>query len=52
MRKIIYLLAFSALLLSCKTKLIVHDFKAINIPNFENISTIDSSLINFITPYT
>jgi 2',3'-cyclic-nucleotide 2'-phosphodiesterase (5'-nucleotidase family) len=32
--------------------LIVSDFKAENIPNYQNISTIDSSIVNFISPYT
>lgn len=51
MRKIIFLIAVFSVLLSCKTKLIVSDFKADNIPNFQNISTIDSSIVNIVDPY-
>lgn len=52
MRKIVLLIAALSVLLSCKTKLIVHDFKADNIPNYQNISTIDSSIVNFVQPYS
>jgi len=52
MYRIIYLIAIISVLSSCKTRLNVTDFKAENIPNYQNISTIDSSLLTFITPYT
>lgn len=52
MYKVIYLIAIISVLSSCKTKLIVTDFKAENIPNYQNISTIDTSIVNFVKPYT
>lgn len=52
MYRIVYLIAIISVLSSCKTKLIVTDFKADNIPNYQNISTIDSSIVSFVSPYT
>ncbi|WP_107820889.1 5'-nucleotidase C-terminal domain-containing protein [Mangrovibacterium marinum] len=52
MHKIIYLIAIISVLSSCKTKLIVTDFKAENIANYQNISTTDSSLLAFVNPYS
>jgi len=52
MRKIVFRIAIFSALLPCKTKLIVHDFKADNIPNFQNIFTTDSSIVNLVRPYS
>ncbi len=51
MRIFIIIIALLLGLVSCKTTLIVNDFKAENIPNSENILTIDSSIIQLVQPY-
>lgn len=51
MRKIIFVISILSVLSSCKSNLIVHDFKVHNIPNYQNISTVDSSIVNFVQPY-
>lgn len=51
MRKSILFSLAITILVACKSTLNVHDFKAENIPNYENISTVDSALIRFIEPY-
>lgn len=52
MRKLFCILTVLSVLVSCKTKRIVTEIKTENILNYENISTIDSSLVEFIKPYT
>ena len=51
MQKIFFLILVFTALLSCKTSLIVHDIKVENIPNCQNISTVDSLIVNFVQPY-
>lgn len=51
MRKSFLIILASSVLISCKTTLNVSDFKAENVSNYQNISTIDSSLVRFIEPY-
>lgn len=51
MQKLYLTLLAASFLLGCKTSLNVADFKAENQTNYQNISTIDSSLVRFIEPY-
>ena len=51
MHKYLLITAIIFGLVSCKTTLIINDIKAENIPNTENISTVDVSIINILAPY-
>ena len=51
MHKYLLITAIIFGLVSCKTTLIINDIKAENIPNNENISTVDISIINMLAPY-
>ncbi|WP_423128107.1 5'-nucleotidase C-terminal domain-containing protein [Gaoshiqia sp. Z1-71] len=50
-RRAIFVIAIILGIISCKTTLFIHDIKMENIPNNENISTIDSSIILLVAPY-
>lgn len=51
MQKALIILIFLCGILSCKSNLIIHDIKTENIPNSENLITVDSSVIKLVQPY-
>ncbi|MGD9930328.1 MAG: 5'-nucleotidase C-terminal domain-containing protein [Mangrovibacterium sp.] len=51
MKKSFLLIAFIFGLLSCKSTLIIQDIHMQNIPNYENISTIDPAIEQLVAPY-
>jgi len=51
MQKTLFILFVLCGFLSCKTTLILDDINAGNIPNSQNITSIDSSVISLVMPY-